>query len=92
MPKSTPIYLEPETRLEAERLFSSFGITLNDAINIFINQALMVGGLPFEVKKPRYNLETEAALMEARDIMAGKTKTEGYKSSSELFQALDSEC
>jgi len=32
----------------------------------------MVGGLPFEMKQPGYNAETEAAMQEARDITAGK--------------------
>lgn len=36
----------------------------------------MEGGLPFDMKQPRYNLETEAAMLEARDIANGKTPTE----------------
>ena len=42
-----------------EKLFSSFGITITDAINIFLRKSIMEGGLPFEVKQPRYNAETD---------------------------------
>lgn len=66
------IRIDPETKTSAERLFSSFGITITDAINIFLRKSIMEGGLPFEMKQPRYNLETEAALKEARALMDGE--------------------
>jgi DNA-damage-inducible protein J len=30
----------------------------------------MVGGLPFELKQPRYNAETEAAMIECEELLA----------------------
>ncbi|MCL2857652.1 MAG: type II toxin-antitoxin system RelB/DinJ family antitoxin [Oscillospiraceae bacterium] len=76
------IRIDPETKAGAEQLFSAFGITVTDAITIFLNQSLMVGGLPFEVRQPRYNAETEAAMQEARDIIAGKVEVKSYSSFS----------
>ena len=64
--------IEPSTKAKAEALFSSFGITVTDAINIFLNTSIMEGGFPFQIKQPRYNHETELALQEARDILSGK--------------------
>ena len=81
--------IDPQTKKGAEQLFSTFGITISDAINIFLRQSLMVGGLPFEMKQPSYNAETEAAIMETRDIMSGKKKTKSYSSADELFAELD---
>lgn len=86
------IRIDQETKTGAELLFSRFGITLSDAINIFLRQSLMVGGLPFEMRQPGYNSETEAALQEARDIAAGKISTKTYASARELFEELDREC
>ncbi|GHU92473.1 hypothetical protein AGMMS49925_10920 [Deltaproteobacteria bacterium] len=85
------IRIDPETKSGAERLFSSFGITVTDAVNIFLRQALMVGGLPFEMKQPRFNAETEAAIRETRDIATGRVGSKGYASARELFEALDAE-
>lgn len=65
------IQIEPEIKADVEKLFSSFGITISDAVNIFLRKLLMEGGLPFDVKQPRYNAETEAAMQEARNIAAG---------------------
>ncbi len=76
---------------DLEALYSQLGMTLPEAVNIFFENSLLVGGLPFEVRLPRFNRETEKAMQEARDIMSGKVETKSYSSSRELFDALDSE-
>ncbi len=85
------IRIDPDTKRSAEKLFSSFGITITDAINIFLRKSIMEGGLPFEVKQPRYNAETEAAINEARAIMCGQIQAKRYSSAHALFGELDDE-
>jgi DNA-damage-inducible protein J len=93
MTKSANLHIrtDPETKTKAEQLFSTFGITVTDAVNMFLRQSLLVGGLPFELRQPRYNAETEAAIQEARDIMAGKTQAKTYRSVAEMNADLDAE-
>lgn len=83
--------IEPSTKEQAEALFSSFGISVTDAINIFLNTSIMEGGFPFQIKQPRYNRETELAMQEARDIIASKIQTKSYNSFEELLNDLDEE-
>ncbi len=83
--------IEEQKKNDAETLYRALGMTLPQAVNMFISQSLLVGGLPFEVKLPRFNKETEAALQEARDISAGKKKTKTYDSVEDLFRELDAE-
>ncbi len=64
-------------------------MTLTEAINVFLHKSVMEGGLPFDVRQPRYSAETEAAMCEARDIMNGKIRAESYDSAAALFAALD---
>lgn len=78
-------------KAELEVLFAQLGMTLPEAVNIFFKKALLEGGLPFEVKMPRFNKETEDAMQEARDIMAGKVEAKSYHSARELFDDLDAE-
>lgn len=85
------IRTEPDTKLEAEAIYSKFGLSLSDAINVFLNVSIMEGGFPFLVKQKRYNSETEAAMNEARDIMTGKKSAKRYSSAKELFLELDKE-
>jgi DNA-damage-inducible protein J len=49
----------------------------------------MEGGLPFDVRQPRYNATTEAAMAEARDIMSGKVKAKTYDSVEDMFADLE---
>jgi DNA-damage-inducible protein J len=58
---SLNIRIDPETKAGAERLFGMFGITVTDAVNMFLHKSLMVGGLPFELRQPNYGAETKPA-------------------------------
>lgn len=60
------------TKQAIETLYAQFGITVSDAVNIFFRKSLMEGGLPFEMKQPRFNKETEEAIQESRDMASGK--------------------
>ena len=46
----------------------------------------------FEMRQPRYNAETEAAMREAKQIAAGTIPAKTYDTVQELFDDLDSEC
>jgi DNA-damage-inducible protein J len=51
------------TKIQSAAIFQQLGITMSDAINIFLRQAILRGGLPFEITLPKYNEATLAALM-----------------------------
>lgn len=38
------------TKAEAADLFGRWGISLSDAVNVFLTQSIAVGGFPFEIK------------------------------------------
>ena len=85
------IRIEPTIKAQAEHVFSSFGISVTDAINIFLHASIMEGGFPFQPKHPRYNKETLVAMQEARDIMNWKVEAKRYPSLSALMDDLDAE-
>ena len=39
--------INPDVKQRAEKLYASYGLTLTDAVNIFIQQSLNTNGLPF---------------------------------------------
>ena len=51
MPKtaSFQMRINPEVKQRAEEIFARCGLTLTDAVNIFLQQSLNTGGLPFLV-------------------------------------------
>lgn len=83
------IRIDPKTKSEAEQLFSCFGISISEAVQIFLKKSLMVGGLPFDVIVPRYNAATEAAMQEARAIASGKVPAKGFSSSLGMIEELE---
>ena len=60
MPKNAVINIRTDlnTKKAIEELYSKFGITVSDAVNIFFNRSLMERGLPFSMVLPRFNNET----------------------------------
>ena len=83
------IRIDPDIKREAESLYNDLGITVSDAVNIFLRQSLRVGGLPFEMRRPHYNAETEAAMKEADDIIAGRVQTRRYSSFREFVSDME---
>jgi DNA-damage-inducible protein J len=72
------------TKAQAVEIFQQLGITMSDAINMFLRQSILHGGLPFELKVPRYNAVTEAAMREGDEALAnGKLKR--YSNTKEMF-------
>ena len=80
--------VDPTIKSDAEALFNSFGLTLADAINVFLHKAIQVGGMPFDLKQPRYNAETEEAIQEAKEIMEGKREAKVYDSVEDMVADL----
>lgn len=66
------LQIDSKLKEQAEALFSSLGLTLEEAITLFLKASILHGGLPFPVEQPRYNHQTELALEETRDILSGK--------------------
>ena len=71
MPRSAVMNLkiEPKIKAEAEELFGSFGLTVTDAVNVFLRQSLMRGGFPFEIVRYKPNAVTQAAILEAEQLL-----------------------
>ncbi len=88
MPKTSVINIrtEPETKKQVENLFFKFGISVSDAVNIFFQQSLMQGGLPFQMKLPKPNPETIAAI---EDVNNNRNMSSTFDSVDELMKDLN---
>jgi DNA-damage-inducible protein J len=62
----TNIYLDINIKDQAKEIFSRYGLSLSQAVNIFLTQSVLNRGLPFDVKIP--NDETLEAM---RDVETG---------------------
>jgi len=80
------VRLYPELKAEAEGVFAYHGISLPDAITVFLNHACRVGGFPFELNGARWNDPASlAALEESNQIDANPSAYKSYHNVSELI-------
>ena len=86
----TQIRIDSTIKEEATALFSELGMDMSSAVNIFLRQCILRGGLPFPVELPRYNKETLEAMAEARKI-SRDPDVKGYTSMADLKAALEAD-
>lgn len=84
----TQIRIDAKLKEQAVNLFDSLSLDMSGAVNIFLRQCILHGGLPFNVELPNYSKKTIAAMKEAQQI-SKNPKVHGYSSMEELKKALD---
>ena len=80
MEKSTTLNLRvnPTLKQEAESVLGRLGIPMSTAVDMFLNQIVLVGGIPFPVKLPNAPESIDASRMSEEQIHAKLQK--GYES------------
>ncbi len=78
--------VNPDLKAQAESIFSNMGMSTADAIRIFLQQSVNVGGLPFQPHAKIPNAETLEAMEELAN--GGGTR---YKNTAEMFAKWDDE-
>lgn len=84
----TQIRIDETVKKEATALFSRLGLDMSGAVNLFLHQCVLHGGLPFAVEMPRYSRRTLDAMAEAKHI-SRDPRVESYGSMEELKAALE---
>ena len=64
----TQIRIDADIKKQATDLFNGLGLDMSGAVNLFLHQCVLRGGLPFRVEMPRYSQRTLDAMDEARRI------------------------
>ena len=80
------VRVEPSVKQKAEETLNDLGLSITEAINVFLNQVILNDGIPFEIKKPRYNKETIQAM---EDTKKGKNLSKTFNNVDEMFEELD---
>lgn len=78
MEKTTTLNLRvnPDVKKRAEEVLSQLGMPMSTAIDIYLKQIAMTGGIPFAVKLPKIPASVNADLMTTEEIHA--KLREGY--------------
>lgn len=80
------IRIEPSVKQKAEKTLNDLGLSITDAINVFLNQVILNDGIPFEIRKPKFNKETIQAIEDTKNV---KNLSRTFDSVDEMFEELD---
>lgn len=83
--KMLHIRVEDDLREDASAIFGALGLSMSDAVRLFLHRTVASQGLPLELKVP--NETTRAALLEARQIR--KARKARFATPDELFADLN---
>ncbi len=84
----TQIRIDKSLKEQAGLLFSDLGLDMSGAVNLFLHQCVLRGGLPFAVEIPHYKESTVAAMKEARRISRNPNAL-SYDTMDDLKKALN---
>ena len=82
------IRIEPEIKKQAEETLEYLGLTMAEAVKLFLRQVILTDSIPFEIRKPKYNKETLAAIAEAEE-MSKKNTGKIYNNFDEILKEIE---
>ncbi len=85
---ATQVRIDREVKEQASALFGRLGMDMSGAVNVFLSQCILRGGLPFAVELPKISQHTLSAMDEARRI-SSDISVPGYDSMEDLRKALE---
>ena len=62
----TNVYLDTNLKEQAKEIYQNYGLSLSQAVNMFLAQSVFSRGLPFDVKIPN-----DITLQAMRDVETG---------------------
>lgn len=80
------IRVKPDVKQKAEETLNDLGLSIAEAVNVFLNQVILNEGIPFKIEKPKYNKETIQTL---EDVKNGKNVSKTFDNVDEMFEELD---
>lgn len=84
----TQIRIDEHVKKEASELFDLLGLDMSSAINMFLNQCVLRGGIPFSIEVPNYSTKVLDAMNEAKRISKNPNVV-GYTTMEDLKKALE---
>lgn len=82
------VRVDESLKKQASELFADLGLDMSTAVNMFLRQAVMKDGLPFDVVREVPNADTLAAMAEVEEMKKHPEKYKSYTDVDEMFREL----
>ena len=87
--KQTSIKVDPIAWESAKEIFENYGISVSDAINIFLNKVRIVGGLPFDMREEEFATPKEEIIASLKSAIEEVNSGKIYKKTKTLDEFLN---
>lgn len=84
----TQVRIDADIKQQATALLGTLGLDMSSAVNLFLHQCVLQGGIPFRVEVPRYSSRTLQAMEEACRI-SKDPDVPSYANMDDLRKALE---
>lgn len=82
------VRVDEELKKQASELFSSLGLDMSTAVNMFLRQAVMRDGIPFDVVRTNAETLAEQKLFEEIELGRKSAEAQGYISFADSKKAI----
>jgi len=91
MAKTASMYIriDPEIKSDVESIYARYGMSITDAINVFLYTSRNIGGLPFDLRPSVPNAVTLAAIEEVQEMKRNPQMSKSFDSVETLFEDLN---
>ena len=79
------VRIDDETKAQATQTLAAMGLSVSDAVRLFLHRVVVDQAFPLELKVP--NAETRKAMAEADEIVS--TRRARFSTAAELFDDLE---
>jgi DNA-damage-inducible protein J len=79
------VRVDEEVKVQAAETLASMGLSVSDAVRVFLKRVVVEQAMPFDVRVP--NAETRTAMAEADEII--RRRNARFSNADELFDGLE---
>ena len=73
----TQVRIDSDIKKAATELFDNLGIDMSSAVNMFLHQCVLRGGIPFSIEMPQYTTKTLEAMADVFNVPLSSLLEEG---------------
>lgn len=88
---SMNIRIEPKLKKEVEEVLTDLGLTISEAVTIYLKQIVFTNSIPLEIKRPKYSKDFLEAIAEAEEMEKHPEKYKSFETVEEFMEDLHNE-
>ena len=80
--------VDEEIKKKASAIYQDLGLSLSDAVNVFLRKSISAGGFPFDVRKSPFEQRMDQATEEYEAYLTAPEKYESYDTAHDMVEGI----